>query len=89
MSQAATTSPFATAAQDSDWVIWRYKSSLFDLQTDRRSDVPSENPAAENCTPDDSTITSPVHLERRQYNAILSRMDQASRRAASFSAWSS
>ncbi len=89
MNRAATTSPFSIASEDSDWVIWKHKSTLFDLKTDRRSVNSSEIRDEESYMPEDNTITSTVHLDRRQYNAILSRMDQASRRAASFSAWSS
>ena len=94
MTYAATTSPFAASSADAPWILWQQKTNVNILtdpiQTDRRSDY--ETKSAENASVSEAGSASAapqVMVQRNQYNAVLSRMNQATHKTGSFSAWKS
>lgn len=89
MRQASTTSPFNANGGDVPWIVWQRKTEIFSLQeaSDERNvkDVPEPEQQGGAPFPGERTIWQ--QPQRIQYKAILNRIDQASRRAGSYSAW--
>ena len=91
MTQAATTSPFALCKEKvSPWIVWESCENLSVL-TDRKTaeDVSLQ---AETSSTFHETNTPPVKphtptISRMQYNAVLSRMNQAKGKTGSYAAW--
>lgn len=91
LNSPATTSPFVAPAIADEWIIWQQKSTLFDLLDNKEMNCQPENKFEEATKlpfrAESAMISAPVRIERRQYNAILQKIDQASRHATSFSSW--
>ncbi len=89
MQNACNTSPFLKQEEALPWFLWQRKIPADDLtpreQTDSRFVLEMER--------DDPPTKPPVQpgiltIQRRQYNAVLSRMDQASRKTGTYANWS-
>lgn len=91
MTFASTISPFSRLMEDENWFIWSKQASVIDLeastQTDRRSFSSADISFSHDAELPLHTALSPAVFQRNQYNAILSRFDQASKRAGRFSSW--
>ena len=89
MTYAATTSPFAAVAGEVPWILWQQKTTVNVLgdpdKTDCRSDYESNTVSEVVSAP----VTPQAMVQRNQYNAVLSRMNQATHKTGSFSAWNS
>ena len=87
MSRASTTSPFLCMCDTDSWILWASKTDVLELQdelhTERRSvndDIP---------LPDQTTCYVPQPIQRKQYNAVLDRINRASKNTGGFSSWNS
>lgn len=91
--QAAETSPFVRLTEDQPWILWEKKTEVTALlpkeQTDARSVLEERQHMYSEIGPEPPVIPPVQPIQRKQYNAILSRIDQASRKTGSFSAWKS
>lgn len=92
MTNASAVSPFAGLTEDDYWFLWQKQSPVLSLQdheqTDGRSVFEPESPSYVEHTSSEMPqhLSVPV-IQRNQYNAVLSRFDQASKRVGNFSAW--
>ena len=91
MQSAATTSPFIKQQTDMDsWVLWTQKESVINLmdekQTDGRYVCERNDEKIDMEQPVSSSIINNM-LQTNRYRSVLSRIDQASKRAAAYSAW--
>ena len=88
MHPAKTTSPFVTHEMDVPWILWAEKEPVFTLENEKQTD--DRYVSAENLQADDMQISAmPAMPQTQRYNAVLSRIDQARKKAVAFSAWSS
>lgn len=95
MPQACSTSPFAFQDEyDNPWILWEKKSTVTELigqeQTDGRYEMQCTIESSDTTYRDTPAIppVKPV-IQRKQYNAVLSRMNQAVCKTGSFSTWQS
>ncbi len=90
MARACTTSPFSALNEDMPWIIWAQKTSVNELlgekQTERRSENTDNHCPEEDSHGSSEGIVSPP-IQRMQYHAVLSRINQAKNKTGSFSAW--
>lgn len=93
MLHACAISPFAGANEDCSWVLWERKTNVSMLQPREQTDTRSVYEDGDIVTPKSiqevPEISPAQPIQRKQYNAILSRMDQAKRKTTSFSTWQS
>lgn len=86
------TSPFATVASEEPWLLWKADEPLSALcEADTAdSSVPVHEMPAEymNGKAHEASSLQP-HIKRPQYQAVLSKMQQATMRTGAYSAWSS
>lgn len=88
MVTAATTSPFMSQQTDAaPWLLWTSKDPVTLLNAEKQTDGRSAFDGDLKDDPPDMTISTPFIPQTRRYNAVLSRMEQASKKAAAFSAW--
>ncbi len=91
MTQAATTSPFALCKEmESSWIVWERCENLSILTERETKEAVSLQ--AETSSTFHETNTPPVKphtptISRMQYNAVLSRMNQAKGKTGSYAAW--
>lgn len=88
---AADISPFETRQTDEPWLLWKAGAPLTSLCEAERTAIHDESLAT---YPDEApTEQAPAPLNipgirRPQYQAVLSRMRQASMRTGTYAAWS-
>ena len=92
MSYEAAVSPFGTLTEEECWSLWKKTTTVLSLedaeQTDGRYVIPvTDYPYHAASTDQAPPYVGPPAIDRRQYNSILSRFDQASKRAGCFSTW--
>lgn len=88
MYPAKTTSPFVTHEMDAPWILWAEKEPIFMLENEKQTD--GRYVADEKLHAEDIKISAvPAMPQPQRYNAVLSRIDQARKKAVAFSAWSS
>ncbi len=91
MQAAATTSPFTPQETDNvPWILWTQKEPVTHLQTDKQTDSRFAFDFPHDISTQDLPEPSlPMQnlLQTNRYHSVLSRMEQASKRAAAFSAW--
>ncbi len=88
---ASTTSPFVDQADEASWYLWEKKTSILDLTHETQTDGRSfSGESSEDVTriPAMSIPESPLQIQRKQYNAVLSRIDRASKHTGTYSSWS-
>ena len=72
------------------WIVWKKEEELSTLkvkeQTDSRSDIDIFEDKSGFPPPDNIVPTVPA-FQRSQYNAVLSKLRQASHKAGTFSNW--
>ena len=91
MQPTATTSPFIIRQTELDsWILWTQKESVMNLisekQTDGRYVCKREDEKIDTEQPVSSSIINNM-MQTNRYHSVLSRMDQASKRASTYSAW--
>lgn len=88
MRPASVTSPFCISEGCEDWVQWQKDLPITGLQesmpTDSRSEMRQENANRQESF--DAAVHIPT-IHRPQYNAVLERFSQASKRTGAFSNW--
>ena len=89
--QTTVTSPFRYAQENEvPWIVWQKRSSLSGLLGEKHTDSRLVSKEEENMICAQETINpvskAPI-IQRKQYNAVLSRMNQALGKSGSFSAW--
>lgn len=91
MTQAATTSPFALRHEtENPWIVWERCATLSVLNERNTNEDVSLQPEAVSTFPEPNLKTANAHtptISRMQYNAVLSRMNQAKGKTGSYAAW--
>lgn len=85
MNIASVTSPFADA-EDTPWVIWQSQDRVSVLQ--EQVQLRDEDSAPAHIAPPE---LPPIHpappIKRMQYNTVMNRIVQASKKTGQYSAW--
>lgn len=93
MIRANTVSPFAAEQADLPWTTWKRTAPVMALQekpTESRS-AEDDDASARACAPELQIPSVPIPypaIQRNRYDAVMTRMKNASRGATHFSAWS-
>ncbi len=92
MNYTAALSPFGVLSEEEYWSLWQKQSPVLTLeeaeQTDGRYVMPPDESAHCYMQPDMAqTYITPATIQRHQYNSVLSRFAQASKRVGNFSSW--
>lgn len=93
MSQACSRSPFSFQDEsEKPWLLWEAKNAVTALSEQKETD--SRYEMIDDITPSDVTYydapaitTEKPIIQRKQYNAVLSRMNQAVCKTGTFSSW--
>ena len=84
-------SPFGTLTEEECWSLWKKTTTVLSLEDAEHTDGRYATPVSEypdhGASVETPSCMAPPAIERRQYNSILSRFDQASKRAGSFFSW--
>lgn len=85
MNIAAVTSPFAYA-EEAPWVVWKSQDRVSVLPEQEQTNA---GLASSPCV--DQSELQPIppapHISRMQYNTVMNRIVQASKKTGSFSSW--
>lgn len=91
MMQSYHTSPFMQSEDaDQPWIIWEKRRHVTCLNTQEQTEgryVSESDELTAVYHSSEQTHDGPPVIQRKQYNAILSRMNQAVGKTGSFSAW--
>ena len=92
MSNACTTSPFAVKQEtESPWVTWQKSEAVTRLREKQQACFPAVLEEDEQISvaegDNQPQLSRSPRITRMQYNAVLSRINQAQRRTGSYSAW--
>lgn len=92
MTYAAALSPFGVLTEEEYWSLWQKQSPVLMLeeaeQTDGRYVYPPDASISRLMQADaEPSYITPAAVQRHQYNSVLSRFAQASKRAGTFSSW--
>lgn len=87
MSQSSSTSPFALLGEtECPWITWETKLPIKSLCNAKETDGRYVE-STPNTYPDTPVVPLKPAIQRQQYNAILSRMNQAVCKTGNFSTW--
>lgn len=93
MSQECSRSPFSFQDEsEKPWLIWEAKTAITALseqkETDCRYGIHDDINSSDVTYHDEPAITAEkTIIQRKQYNAVLSRMNQAVCKTGTFSSW--
>lgn len=92
MTYATALSPFGVLTEEEYWSLWQKQSPVLTLEEPEQTDgwyvySPDANAGHLVQAEAESPYIAPAAVQRHQYNSVLSRFAQASKRAGAFSNW--
>ncbi len=89
MRNASEVSPFSMHQEDAPWFLWQKKTPVTYLAPREETDSRSENSGVNEIEQANTPPVQPMlpAIQRKQYNAVMNRIDQASRMTGTYAQW--